>query len=574
VVAAEVPRLRLPAVAVLCVFYLAVWLGLDAVAAVFESGSEVSLWYPPTGLTVALLLTFGLRFTPVLLLTDVLHGLLVTDPRVGWLSVELRSVVSIAVYAGTVWLLLRVVRIDPRLPTQRDVTWFLGLACLAGPVLVAVVQVAQYDQAGLLHWRDQPVDVFGFWSGSATGVGVLAPALLVAARRWPSLWPGRPPVPLPPVRSGTWRERGELAGQIGLLVVTVYLAFGPPAGGRLDLTALVYVPLLWVAVRGGLSRTVAAVLLINVLAVALVGTAAQDHPLRLQLGLMTMTLAGLALGALAAQRRADLEAARHAAVHDPLTGLANRVLLTDRIVAAVHRHQRDPAALPAVLYCDLDGFKGVNDGLGHAAGGELLVAVARRLEHAVRPGDLVSRLGGDELVVLLDGIDPAQLPLVADRAVAALREPYQISGREVAVTTSIGVAALEPGTDRYRLPAGQAAEAMLRAGDAALQQSNRRGGNQVQLFSPPLAAHARDRLELHAALRRALAGGQLTVAYQPIFTLPDLRLTAVEALARWHDSARGQVDPAEFILAAEQTGLIHDLGWQVLDAACAQLAGW
>jgi len=341
----------------LCVFYLAVWLGLDAVAAVFESGSEVSLWYPPTGLTVALLLTFGLRFTPVLLLTDVLHGLLVTDPRVGWLSVELRSVVSIAVYAGTVWLLLRVVRIDPRLPTQRDVTWFLGLACLAGPVLVAVVQVAQYDQAGLLRWRDLPVDVFGFWSGSATGVGVLAPALLVAARRWPSLWPGRPPVPLPPVRSGIWRERGELAGQTGLLVVTVYLAFGPPADGRLDLTALVYVPLLWVAVRCGLSRTVAAVLLINVLVVALVGTAAQDHPLRLQLGLMTMTLAGLALGALAAQRRADLEAARHAAVHDPLTGLANRVLLTDRIVAAVHRHQRDPAALPRCCTATSTGSK-------------------------------------------------------------------------------------------------------------------------------------------------------------------------------------------------------------------------
>ncbi len=568
-----VPRLGRRAAVAVSVGYLAVWLGLDAVAAVFQAHSEVSLWYPPTGLTFALLLILGLRFTPVLLLTDVLHGLLVTGPRVGWVSVEVRSVLSTAVYAGAVWLLRHRARIDPRLPAQRDVTWFLALACLGAPLLVAAVQVVQYDLAGLLRWRDLPSDVFGFWSGSATGIGVLAPALLVGSRRWPLLWPGRPALPSTPV-AGTWRGRAELAGQTALLLATVYLAFGPPAQRRLDFTALVYVPLLWVAVRRGLAGTVAAVLLVNVLAVALVGAAAREHPLRLQLGLMTMTLAGLALGAFAGQRRADLEDARHAAVHDPLTGLANRVLLTDRMVAAVHRHQRDPAALPAVLYCDLDGFKGVNDGLGHDAGDELLVAVARRLEQTVRPGDLVSRLGGDELLVLLDGIDPAQVPLVADRAVTALREPYQVADREVVISASIGVAALQPGIDFDRLPAEQTAEVMLRAGDAALQQAKQRGGNQMQLFSPPLAAHARTRLELHADLRRALADRQITVAYQPVFTLPDLQLTGVEALARWHDRARGQVEPTEFIAAAEQTGLIHDLGRHVLDRACGQLAIW
>jgi len=556
-----------------CTVYLAGWLGLDAVAAIFQSRDEVSLWYPPTGLTFALLLMFGLRYSPVLLLTDGLHGLFVTDPQVGWVSVEVRSLLSTVVYAGTAGVLLHRVRIDPRLPTQRDMTWLLALACVTAPLLVAAVQVVQYDLAGLLPWGDLPTDVFGFWSGSATGVGVLAPALLIGARRWPQLWPGRAPLDLAP-RPGTWRRCAELIAQAVVLVGTVYLAFGPPAAGRLDLTSLVYLPLLWIAVHGGLTRTVGAVLVTNVLAVVLVGTAVRQDPLRLQLGLMTMTLAGLALGAFAAQRRADVDAARHAAVHDPLTGLANRVLLTGRIIAAVHRHDRDPRALPALLYCDLDGFKSVNDGLGHDAGDELLVAVARRLEHTVRPGDLVSRLGGDEIVVLLDGIDHEQVAVVADRAVAALRQPYQAGGREVVISASIGVAVLDTDAASRRMDAGGVAEAMLQAADAALQQAKRHGGDQVELFSPPLREQARDRLALHAALRRAAASRAITLVYQPIYALPSGQLVTVEALARWYDRDRGQVDPEVFVAAAEQTGLIHDLGRRVLDLACGQLAAW
>ena len=555
------------------VLYLAGWLALDVLARVFQSTDEVSLWYPPTGLTFALLLVFGLRYAPVLLVTDVLHGLLVADPRVGWWSVGVRSVLTTAVYAAAAAVLLRRVRIDPRLPGQRDVMWFLGLACLAAPLLVAVVQVAQYDLAGLLRWRDLPSDVFGFWSGSATGIGVLAPALLVGARRWPRLWPGRPSlVPATPSRTRRWRA--EAGAQAVLLVVTVYLAFGPAAQGRLDLAALVYVPLLWIAVHGGLTRSVAAVLSVNVLAVALVGGAVRQDPLRLQLGLMTMTLAGLALGASASQRRADLDAARHAAMHDPLTGLANRVLLMNRLVAAVHRHARDPHGPPAVLYCDLDGFKAVNDGLGHGAGDDLLTAVARRLEQTVRPGDLVARLGGDEIVVLVDGVDAARVTEVAGRAVAVLRRPFQVAGREVAISASIGVAALDADVVTDAEDATVVAESLLQAADSALQHAKRAGGDRAQAFSPPLRALALDRLELHSALRHAVRAHELDVVYQPIRALPDGGVVAVEALARWDHPVRGRVEPALFVPAAEQTGLIHDLGRQVLDTACGHLTGW
>src|SRR3712207_2458421 len=158
----------------------------------------MSLWYPPTGLSFALLLVFGLRYAPLLLLTDPLHGLVVSGPDVSWVSVWLSGVVSAVVYTAVAWLLLRRLRIDPRLPGQRDVFWLLGLAAVAGPFVVAVVLVLQYTVAGLLTWDELFRGVLGFWSRRATGVGMLTPALLVASRRVPALWRDRPALPRPP----------------------------------------------------------------------------------------------------------------------------------------------------------------------------------------------------------------------------------------------------------------------------------------------------------------------------------------------------------------------------------------
>jgi diguanylate cyclase (GGDEF)-like protein len=506
------------------------------------------------------------------------------------------------------WLLLRRLRIDPRLPGQRDVAWFLGLAAVAGPLVVAVAQVLQYTVTGLLTWGEFFRGVLGFWSGRATGVGVVAPALLVASRRVPALWRDRAPLP-GPVRLGrghghaSWPDslrprwlgrlvarlldqRLEPVGQAALLLGTVYLAYGEPSLGGLDLAYLVYVPLIWIAVRGGLPRVAFAVLVANTLAVALVGRDVVESPLRLQLGLVTLTLAGLTLGALVTGRQASIAAAEHAAVHDPLTGLANRVLLMDRVEAAAHRAERSPGARFAVLYCDLDGFKGVNDQLGHDAGDELLVAVARRLEAAVRPADLVSRLGGDEMALLLDGVTGVEEAAgVAERLLATLAEPYDVDGREVVVTVSVGVAVADGeglagprlreeragpiGTDE-----GGHGEELLRAADMALQRAKATGGHRYELFNEPLRRQTRDRLGLRAALRRAVEAGAVTVAYQPIVRVADGRLTTVEVLARWHDAERGDVPPAEFITAAEETGLIHDLGMQVLERACTQVTRW
>ncbi|WP_091116194.1 putative bifunctional diguanylate cyclase/phosphodiesterase [Geodermatophilus dictyosporus] len=592
---------------VVSVVYLGLWLGLDAIASVFQARQEVSLWYPPTGLSFALLLVFGLRYSPLLLLTNPLHALVVSSPGTGWAGIWLSGALASAVYTGVAWVLLQRLRIDPRLPGQRDVAWFLGLAAVAGPLVVAVAQVLQYTVSGLLTWGEWFRGVLGFWSGRATGVGVLAPALLVASRRVPALWRDRPPLPGPPwtdrrYERPSWTgrvrprwlgrlagrrldERLELLAQGVLLLATVYLAYGEPAGGGLDLAYLVYVPLIWIAVRGGLPRVAFAVLAANAVAVALVGRDVVESPLRLQLGLVTLTLAGLTLGALVTGRQVSVAAAEHAAVHDPLTGLANRVLLMDRVDAAAHRAERSPEDRFAVLYCDLDGFKGVNDQLGHDAGDELLVAVARRLEQAVRPADLVSRLGGDEMAVLLDGVTGVEEAAgVAERLLAALAEPYAVDGREVVVTVSVGVAVadaeglagprLREEPDAAVPPAGGHAEEVLRAADMALQRAKATGGHRYEVFNEPLRRQTWDRLGLRAALRRAVGAGALTVAYQPIVRVGDGRLAAVEALARWHDPERGEVPAAEFIAAAEETGLIHELGMQVLEQACTQAAAW
>jgi EAL domain-containing protein (putative c-di-GMP-specific phosphodiesterase class I) len=214
------------------------------------------------------------------------------------------------------------------------------------------------------------------------------------------------------------------------------------------------------------------------------------------------------------------------------------------------------------------------------------VTVARRLERAVRPGDLVSRLGGDELAVLLDGVTGIEEAAgVADRLLAALAEPCAVDGREVVVTGSVGVAIADAeGLAGPRLRGEREgltgsdedghAEEVLRAADLALQRAKATGGNRYEVFNEPLRRQTRDRLGLRAALRRAVAAGAVTVAYQPIVRVTDGRLAAVETLARWHDADRGEVPAAEFIAVAEETGLIHDLGMQVLERACTQAAQW
>ena len=257
----------------------------------------------------------------------------------------------------------------------------------------------------------------------------------------------------------------------------------------------------------------------------------------------------------------------HDAVHDALTGLPNRILFLDRLENRMERTKRNPNELFAIMFLDLDRFKVVNDSMGHAVGDQLLVTIAKRLKLCVRPNDTISRLGGDEFAILLDVVnDVSDTYLVADRIKGRLKTTTILGAVERSPTASIGIVLF---SKEYN-----AAEELLRDADSAMYHAKAMGGNQHQLFDSTMHTSAVELIQLEGELKRAVERQEWLVYYQPIINLATGKPVGAEALVRWLHPQKGILPPQEFIMVAEETGLILSIGEYVLRTACLQVKAW
>jgi diguanylate cyclase (GGDEF)-like protein len=551
-------------------YYLAARFGLGLQ---LVRGQVTPLW-PPTGVALVCLLLLGGRIWPGI----TLGALLVNAP----IGPSVSAVVAIAI-GNTLaplcayWLLRRV-GFRTELDRLRDGLWLVSLGALTAMLVSATIGTVALLAADAIpasnFWSVWSV----WWTGDAMGVLVIAPLLLfLRTARWPR-----------GVSVSWWVE--AVAVLVSAVIVTEAVTRAP-----LTLLFLIFPVVIWAALRFQMGGATLCVLIASVLTIqaATVGSgqfAGRDllaKMITLQLFNGSLALTGLLLAVITIERDtayqglkrafrqlADAVTARealqhqlaHQALHDPLTGLPNRIVLGERLEWALGRADGDTQS---VLLIDLDQFKDINDSFGHHAGDDILVDVSRRLLTAAPDDAVVARLGGDEFAILVEAVpDQRQALAQAERIVEAIRRPYVLDGHQMFLSTSIGLVTIEPG-QRPMSPTDA-----LRDADFALYAAKEAGKDRVVPFDPQLRTDRLERVRLGTGLRHALDHDDVLVHYQPIIDLATGRIIGVEALVRWRLPDGEMVSPTEFIPVAEETGLINAIGARVLRQACREVRRW
>jgi diguanylate cyclase (GGDEF)-like protein len=537
-------------------------LALSAAAARLRlDDSDVSLWWPAAGASVAAIVSVRDRHRSAMVLLVALVSAAgnLLGGRPPALSLWLGAA-DAAEAAVTSWWILRGSSGRPALMTLGDL-WRLVVGGLLGSVVVAVgIRAVVVPLTGSVGWAALP----------HVAASHLSAVLLV--------------VPLVLRTSGTGAEAGrvETALQWVATVVVTAHAFSPWTG--LPLSFVPLAPLLWGAlrlpVRVVVRQLVLVLLGVSVLTVLGGGsfTAAADvsaDPMLaatlLEVYLLVTVLSSLSLALAADQRRATLQQLarserrfRAMALHDPLTDLPNRTLLRSRIEQALEQGQRDGGG-PALLFLDLDDFKRVNDSMGHEAGDDLLVRVADRLRGAVRASDVVARLGGDEFCVLLPSIEPDSVQRAVDRVLASLAAPISIQAGTYRLSASIGV---------VKHCAGSTVSGLLRDADTAMYVSKAGGGGRATYFDDTFRARMLRSVEIGQEFEGAIDRGELRLFAQPVVELSTGRVVSAETLVRWQHPDRGLLLPGEWLDIAQGGPSGEHLDRWVLWESCRLAASW
>jgi diguanylate cyclase (GGDEF)-like protein len=512
----------------------------------------ISPWYPPAGLSLALIILLGPRWAPAIVIADLAQWAFVGGR--GAFGVALAFAVAQAVIFGTAGAALRAwLGAQPPLTRIADLAIFGAVGVVAAPLLAGFAVMGIDLVANGLDPGDYAEQVRIFFIGDAVAIVAFTPPLLMlgASIRGVSL------------RSASPCAAGLRAEDFAMAASVIALPILLAAAANIDLLFASVLPLAWVALRRGLPAatvataawSVASVFAFNAFDVAATLTEIQGF-------LLAGATLALASGAVVSERERGRARLAYLALHDDVTGLPNRHRLMEALADALAREQRTEVA---ILVVQLRGLRAVLSHVGREALDDLLSTVADRLRTITGPDATLARLSPSRFVVMLDGPDARRAKAISDAILTALAVPARIDGRELGLDASIGVAHGGHGTGP---------DTVLAFADAATARAAQRSGSHLVLFDAALEREARERRAMERALREAIEGGTLGVAFQPIVELDGEDVLDAEALARWTPPGRPPIPPAVFIALAESTGLILQLGRWVLNEACRQAAGW